>query len=367
MMKVVSQIAVLAIMVGCMTAARPHKMERVVVSPDRRSFALAESKERFTPWGLNYGNHGRLIEDFWETDWATVEKDFRDVKTLGANVLRVHLQFGRFMDNPTHPHAKSLEQLAKLLHLAERTGVYLDLTGLACYRKADVPRWYDELNDGDRWAAQAVFWQSVAHVCASSPAVFCYDLINEPLSQGGVNTNKHYYAGELGGLCFIQWLSMDSGGRTREQLANDWIEQMTQAIRSEDRSHLITIGLLPWDRQWHYMSGIVPTNIASHVDFISVHIYPETNKPDEAMESLRQCVAGKPIVIEETFPLHCPTAQLERFLVESQAIACGWMGHYDGMSLKELDDAAAKKKLKMPQAFYRAWLKTFVKMNPNRR
>ena len=32
---------------------------------------------------------------------------------------------------------------------------------------------------------QARFWQAVAARCAASPAVFCYDLMNEPVVPGG--------------------------------------------------------------------------------------------------------------------------------------------------------------------------------------
>src|SRR3954452_3343401 len=77
------------------------------------------------------------------------------MKGLGANVVRVHLQFGKFMDGPAEPNPRSLERLAKLVALAEETGLYLDLTGLGSYRKADVPAWYDALDEPARWAVQA--------------------------------------------------------------------------------------------------------------------------------------------------------------------------------------------------------------------
>src|SRR4051812_5160113 len=156
-------------------------LERVQVSPDARGFVLAPSGRPFHPWGLNYGNAGRLIEDYWETDWPTIERDFHEMNAAGANVARVHLQLGKFMSAADRPNDRALEQLGRLLDLAERTHVYLDLTGLACYRKADVPDWYDGLAERERWAVQSRFWDAVAGRCAESRAVFCYDLINEPL------------------------------------------------------------------------------------------------------------------------------------------------------------------------------------------
>ena len=49
------------------------------------------------------------------------------------------------------------------MKLAEATGLYLDITGLGCYHKKDVPEWYDKLDESDRWAAQAKFWEAVAY------------------------------------------------------------------------------------------------------------------------------------------------------------------------------------------------------------
>ena len=61
------------------------------------------------------------------------------MKQLGANVVRIHLQLGKFMDGPDKPNEKALDRLGKLVALAERTRLYLDLTGLGCYHKKDVP------------------------------------------------------------------------------------------------------------------------------------------------------------------------------------------------------------------------------------
>jgi len=148
------------------------QMERVQISPDQHGFVLGGKV--FHPWGHNYcGNNGRLIEDYWETEWPTVIEDFREMKELGTNVVRIHLQFGKFMDRPDKPNEAALRRLARLVTLAEQTGLYLDVTGLACYRTKEVPAWYDKLDEAGRWAAQARFWEAVAERCAKSPAVFC--------------------------------------------------------------------------------------------------------------------------------------------------------------------------------------------------
>ncbi len=340
-------------------------LERVRVAADGKGFVLAGSGKPFTPWGLNYGNAGRLIEDFWDTDWATVARDFRDMKALGANVVRVHLQFGKFMDGPDRPNARALGRLGRLLDLAGQTGLYLDITGLGCYRKADVPAWYDRLTEEDRWAAQARFWGAVAARCAKSPAVFCYDLMNEPFAGGGDKKPGEWYSGKLlGGYDFVQWIALDVKGRPREEIARAWIKRLSAAIRAHDKDHLITVGLLPWMPGWGHLSGFVPAKVAPELDFVSVHIYPEKGKVDDALHVLKQFAVGKPVVVEETFPLACSAAELEEFLKRSRGTACGWMGHYDGLTPERLAALKQERSLTIGQALYLEWLKLFRRLKP---
>ena len=144
--------------------AKRDDMPLVHVSKDRKGFVLEPSGSPFVPWGLNYDHdsEGRLIEDYWEAEWPTVETHFDQMKKMGANVVRVHLQLGKFMDGPEKPNARGRIRLGKLLELAKRLRLYLDLTGLGCYHKKDVPAWYDKLSEKDRWGVQARFWQAVA-------------------------------------------------------------------------------------------------------------------------------------------------------------------------------------------------------------
>ena len=313
-------------------------MEPVRVSDDHRGFVLARSGRPFTPWGFNYDHDadGRLIEDYWDNQWATVEQDFAEMKQLGANVVRVHLQAGKFLDAPDQPNAHSLARLGRLLDLARRTGVYLDLTGLGCYHKKDVPAWYDKLSEPDRWKAQACFWQAVAARGADSPAVFCYDLMNEPVVPGGTGKRDDWLGGAFAGKHFVQFIALDSAGRPRHQIARQWVSQLVAAIRRHDRRHLVTVGLVPWslDRPG-LTSGFIPEKIAGELDFLAVHIYPESGKLNEAMDTLKGFAVGKPVIIEEMFPLKCSAQELGRFIDESRKHAAGWIGFYWGKMPQE--------------------------------
>ncbi|MBM4000219.1 MAG: glycoside hydrolase family 5 protein [Planctomycetes bacterium] len=320
--------------------AAASDMEWVRVSDDRKAFVLSESGRPFIPWGFNYDHEGdgRLIEDFWHDQWSTVESAFEEMKGLKANVVRIHLQFGAFMESPTRPRQSSLDRLARLVTLAETTRLYLDLTGLGCYHKADVPPWYDRLTERDRWLAQAVFWEAVAKTCADSPAVFCYDLMNEPVVAGGDSKRDDWLGPAFADKHYVQFITVDRAGRERPEIARSWTRLLVAAIRKQDARHLVTVGLVSWslDRPG-LTSGFVPESIAENLDFIAVHLYPEKGKGDEAIETLRGfAAAGKPVVIEEFFPLKCNAEELGRFIDRSCAHAAGWIGFYWGKTADEM-------------------------------
>jgi Cellulase (glycosyl hydrolase family 5) len=204
-------------------------LEWVRVSDDGTHFVSGDNARRYQPMGFNYDHDpdGRLLEDYWHEEWSRVEEDFREMHRLGANVVRIHLQFGRFMKAPTEPDEKELERLRRLIALAEETGLYLDLTGLGCYHKQDVPPWYDALEEAARWDAQSVFWEAIAQTSASSPAVFCYDLMNEPVI-GGEQPAADWLGPAFAGKHFVQFVARATRGRTRPAAAKQWIDKLAQ-------------------------------------------------------------------------------------------------------------------------------------------
>jgi hypothetical protein len=338
-------------------------LEWIQVSGDNAGFVLADSKRPFIPWGFNYDHDrdGRLIEDYWYDQWPAVESDFHEMKGLGANVVRIHLQFGQFMESPTRPRRRSLDQLARLVKLADVTGLYLDVTGLGCYHKADVPAWYDALSEPERWQAQSIFWEAVARTCAESPAVFCFDLMNEPVVAGGDQRRDDWLGPGFGDKHFVQYITLDRIGRQRPEIARKWIHTLVAAIRKHDPRHLITVGLVPWslDRPG-LTSGFVPEQIAVDLDFVAVHIYPETGKVDEALQTLQGFAAvGKPVVIEEIFPLKCDAQELGGFIDQSRRYATGWIGFYWGQTPAELRPPKT-----ISEAITLAWLQLFQEKTP---
>jgi len=313
-------------------------MQRVEVSADRKGFVSQPSGKRFVPWGFNYDHdeQGRLLEDYWDAEWPKVAADFREMHELGATVVRIHLQVGKFLKDRDTANAKALQKLSQLLRLAEDQRLSLDLTGLGCYHKQDVPEWYDNLSESDRWTAQATFWAAIAKQCEASPAVFCYDLMNEPVVPGGKRQRGDWLGPAFAGKHFVQVITLDQAERPRPEIARKWIKTLTTAIRQHDRRHLITVGLVDWslDRPG-LTSGFPPNKIADDLDFICVHLYPEGKKGDEAIKTLAEFQIGKPVVIEETFPLKCSTEEFADFVDRSKPHASGWIGFYWGKTPDE--------------------------------
>jgi sugar phosphate isomerase/epimerase len=345
-------------------AGAEDALPRIRVAEDGGGFVSDPGDKAFRPWGVNYDhneNTGGLIEDYWADEWDVLEEDFREIRELGANVVRVHLQTGKFLDSPSEPNRANLDRLSRLLELAGANGLYLDITGLGGYHRHDVPPWFDELPESERWEAQARFWEAVAETCRDSSAVFCYDLMNEPIVPG--KPEDDWLAGELGGKHFVQRLTLDPGERSREEIAGAWVERMVSAIRKHDRRHLVTVGVIPWAltfpkaKPFFYGSGI-----GDKLDFVSVHFYPRKGEVDRALEALAVYQVGKPVVIEETFPLHCSADELERFMDEANAegLANGWISFYWGKTEEEYKAGEPT----IADAIKGAWIRRFREIGP---
>ena len=327
----------------------------IVVNAAGDGFEEQGTGVRFDASGFNYDHDvsGRLLEDYWHTEWARVAEDFAEMRSLGARVVRVHLQFGRMMESAERARESELGQLRKLLVLAEETGLYLNLTGLGCYHKADVPPWYDALSEADRWAAQATFWTAIAGVCRDSSAVFCYDLMNEPVV-GGEQAAKDWLGPAFAGKHFVQFVARETRGRRRTDVAAEWIGRMVKAIRDVDRRHLITVGLVDWSLEGPGLtSGFVPSAVGPLVDFLCVHVYPESQRLERAGEILQGFQTGRPLVVEETFALKCSGEELERVIRSSRGVS-GWISFYWGVRIEEYQPEKS-----IGDALTADWLKRF--------
>jgi len=318
--------------------AGPPALPLIRPSPRGAHFVEEPGGRRFFAWGFNYDHDrsGRLLEAYWEKEWSTVVEDFKEMKALGARVVRIHLQVGAFMQDAHACKRSSLEKLGELLSLAESLGLYLDVTGLGCYHKEEIPLWYRNAPEQERWQTQARFWEAVSKVSAGSNAVFCYNLMNEPILPGRGKPARSYLAGSFGGKYFVQRITLDLAGRSRAEVATAWVRLLTSAIRKHDRTHMITVAVIPWA---HHFPGAKPIFYSErpggYLDCTAVHFYPKKGQVDRAVQALKVYDLGKPLLVEELFPLRCSIHEALRFVENTSGFADGYLSFYWGKTPSE--------------------------------
>ena len=338
-------------------------LPKIQVSDAGRSFVTATG-EPFIAWGVNYDHDesadgGALLDDYWHTRWSTVVADFKEIKALGANVVRIHLQIGRCMKSADEADPEYLKHYQRLLGLCSELGLYLDVTGLACYHKSNIPAWFDALNETENWQTQARFWQAIAQAGAGHTCIFCYDLMNEPVIPGKAETE--WLTGELGGKFFVQRLVLDPGDRDRKEIARSWIKQMVAAIRAEDPDTLVTLGVIPWALTFPKAKPFFyDPQVGAPLDFVSVHFYPRKGEVPEALTALKKYELGKPLVIEEIFPLKAGLEDTADFIAQSRPFVDGWISFYWGKTAAEYE--ADEKSI--ASAIKAQWLRWFSNHAP---
>jgi hypothetical protein len=177
--------------------------------------------------------------------------------------------------------------------------------------------------------------------------------MNEPVVPGG--KAKDWLPPAFAGKHFVQFVTLDQADRPRPDIARQWVRHLAAAVREKDKRHLITVGLVDWslDRPG-LTSGFVPAKVAGDLDFVSVHLYPKAGKVGESLKTLAGFEVGKPVLVEETFPLACSPQELEEFIDGPRKHAAGWVGFYWGKPPEELRRSKA-----ISDALTLGWLELF--------
>ncbi|MEZ6075545.1 MAG: cellulase family glycosylhydrolase [Pirellulaceae bacterium] len=327
-------------------------METVKIAADQSGFVLYPSGDRFVPWGHNYASVD--IMERLANDPDRVEREFAEMQAAGTTVARVHPEMFHILTGPDQADPEALDRLKRLLKIAEDSGIRLKITGLACYKISERMAWYDSMEEQDRWKTQAFFWETIARTCAESPAVFAYDLVNEPGAVG--KREDGWYLGRMGEVEFCQRLSLDPGTRSGDDIFREWTKRMVSAIRKHDQTHLITMGMLPFPG--------ANKAAAEQLDFVSPHLYPKSGKVDDEIELLKKFDWGKPIVIGETFPLSCSVDEERDFLLKSSPFAHGWIGHWPDESPVELAEMEETGKATIHSVIWLSWVNLFKELGP---
>jgi hypothetical protein len=300
-------------------------------------------------WGMNWGAGDRepvlaYFDDPTPARLAVLTRQMRTVRSIGANSMRIYLELGQVMQAPTVPRARTLTALTRLLDVAEREQVYLDITGNLVWRPSRVPNWYEHLTEHSRWLVQATFWDAVAHTAARSPAVLCYELTSEPI----IGERQGHYLGRMGDWTFVQNVA-NAHGRDPCRLARAWSKLLAGTVRSQD-NRPVTIGLLP------VLDGaFAPANVADLLDMLVVHVYPAQGQASQSVALVRAFASyGKPVLLGETFPLLCGTQDERQFLLGANRYVAGVHEFFDGRDPRHM------KVRTVADALYQAGLSQFI-------
>lgn len=373
------------------------------VAADHWNFA--RGGRSWVPIGVNYGRFDtRLSLAAAAHELDAIDDDFATMADLGIDAARITAYFHEVVSAPDRANEDLLGVLDEILLSARRHGVYVDLTGLALYDRAQVPAWLPALDDAAYRTQERLFWRTVAARYAHDPTIFAYDLQNEPFvseaNQPDIvgpefgDTGFHFgstitrnlqvpwqawvharYGSEAAlsaawGTAYPAtatetWnnLLLDPGpagnlARRRDGIdfrgehAAAWAADLKAAIRAVDPRHLITVAVAaPFSPIYFYVD---PAHIAPVVDFLCVHLYPQGDNIDELELTLRAAAVDMPVVIEEMASYVGP-AQTDQFLSRTVGSASGWFAFFDGRSAEEL------MALPAPGPAQGAWLARFTR------
>jgi len=362
-------------------------MELIAIAPDGQGFVEADSGRPYIPFGTNYYDpHTGWAPKLWRRfDAEKVRQHFRVMGGMGVNCARVFLTAGSFQPTAEKIEEQALVKLDKLVEIARESGIRLILTGPDHWE--GVPDYWQP----DRYAGQAAlealehFWTVVAKRYHGEPAIFAWDLLNEPhmpwfveqwrekwnvwlqSTYGNRQALKASWGNELTEA--DEWGNMavpenrpDSGNprlrdwqHFREYLADEWVRLQVEAIRHADPTHLITVGYIQWSYPLvrsgnpNRYAAFNPRRQARWLDFVTIHFYPTLGSPFQSEENrqknldylqgvLAYCHTGEPVVLGEFgwygggAPQHHPylsQQQQARWIGEeieaSRSLADGWL------------------------------------------
>ena len=273
-------------------------MNVIQVHPGGWGFREGTGGRTFTPWGCNYydpftGWTPKIWEQF---DPVRVGEHFDHIRGIQGNVIRVFSALTNVLAGPGEVSTAGIKKMERMLTLAGERGLRVIWSGPGQWE--GVPPWWHEQSTYEAYArpdliaAQQTAWRGIARAMRGHPALMAYELHNEPFSpwrrtpalreawaRWRVRSAPH--APEdlpaPSEPLLSDW-DLDLQ-RFREQVADEYVKRMVEAIKEVDDTHLITIGLhqksAPFD--WYPpdpYAAFNPHRLASLVDYTSVHFYP---------------------------------------------------------------------------------------------
>lgn len=248
-------------------------------STNRKAFFLEKLK---SIKGINYYPRNTPWKDFWTTyNASTTQKDFKLIKQLGFNTIRIFVNFEQFGKGIVVP--EMLQRLENVLNTASENNISVIVTLF------DFNSNYSLLN----FPATDRQLETLLTTFKSHPALLAWDLKNEA--------------------------DLDFFYQNKEEV-KEWLKFIIKKAKKYDTIHPITVG-------WAY-----PENadyLADEFDFVSFHYYKEAKKLGESIDSLRKKVKNKPLVLSEfglssyrskVFPFNQTEAQQAEYFRDIQDV-----------------------------------------------
>jgi len=369
------------------STAGHSKMRLITVSPDNRGFIDRDSGRPYIPFGTNYYDpHTGWAPKIWrQFNAEKVRQHFRLMSDIGVNCARVFLTAGSFQPGAETIEQQALKKLDKLVEIARQSGIRLILTGPDHWEGSPAYWRPDRFAGEPALTALERFWNVLGRRYRAEPAIFAWDLLNEP-QMPWFNINWRPKWNDYLQKTYKNWDALkaawdkeltndDQWGNIaiphnqpgidnprlrdfqhfREALADQWVRRQVEVLRRADPTHLITIGYI----QWSYplvrpgapgrYSAFSPHRQAKWLDFMTIHFYPTMGGPFDSEEKWQQnldylqavlayCHVGKPVVLGEfgwygggapqQHP-HLSEKQQSRWITAeieaSRPLACGWL------------------------------------------
>ncbi|MBW8041319.1 MAG: cellulase family glycosylhydrolase [Planctomycetes bacterium] len=330
------------------SAAERSKMQLIVVSDDGEGFAECDSRRPYIPFGTNYYDpHTGWAPKIWRKfDADKVREHFRLMSEIGVNCARVFLTAASFQPDVGTINEQSLKKLDTLIKIAYETDIRLILTGPDHWEGSPSYWRPDRFAGEEALRALEHFWKVLGQRYEGEPAIFAWDLLNEPhlpwfVKGWDVRWNawlkkKYTNWDKLKAAWSKELTESDKWGEVavpenrdetgnprlrdwqlfREYLADEWVRRQVVALHVADSTHLITVGYI----QWSYplvrpgspsrYSAFNPHRQKHWLDFVTIHFYPTMGAPFASNENQRKnlsylqtvlayCHIGKPVVLGE--------------------------------------------------------------------
>ncbi len=337
------------VMLGAGGCSSSPRLGLIASKTEGTGFIELDSGRSFTPFGTNYydPNTGWPPQVWRQFDPERVAEHFEVITRLGANCARVFLAAATFQPDANTVDEQALAKLDRLIEIARRRGIRLILVGPGAW-EGEPPYWQPDRFAGDEaLAALDHFWATVGQRYRGEPAIFAWELANEPqiapwslpswaprwnawleskyTNRDGLKAAWGQALGDNEAWGSIE-MPEDVASRGdprlldwqlfREHLADQWVQRQVRVLRDADPTHLITVGYV----QWSYpvirpgnpslYSAFNPHRQAEWLDFISIHYYPLMGRPYGSRDYwlsnltylqtlLAYCHTGKPVVLSE--------------------------------------------------------------------